>query len=155
LSTGPEDCLVPGTSCTEVVDNIRDAHTYCNEDTAFCDTMVNEDAGWCFGYALGNAWGGVGIGTFVSGPAAPLGPAATIVSTCGCDDPAVVQDNICAGYREACVELGGGGLIVEALCNASCPDSSSLLGGIGLRVCSVVGAIDAGLDTIELIEESL
>jgi hypothetical protein len=149
LSTGPDDCLVPGTTCTEVVDNIRDAHTYCNEDTDFCETMADEDAGWCFGYALGNAWGGVGIGTFAGGPTAPLGPAATIVSTCVCDDSEAVQDNICAGYREACVELGGGGLAVEAICDASCPDSSSILGGIGSSVCDLVDVIDTALDVLE------
>jgi len=121
LST-TDGCLTPGTSCGEVVDNIRDAHSGCNEKANFCSTMEDADTGYCFGFSIGNAWGPVGLGTLPGGPTAPLGVSGTLASICACDDPVKVQRNICAGYRDGCADTYPENGAQYAACMASCPD---------------------------------
>jgi len=121
LST-TDGCLTPGTTCTDVVDNIRDAHSVCNDQTDFCSTMENADAGYCFGYSIGEAWGALGVGTLPGGPTSPLGVMGTLDSICVCDDSLKVQRNICAGYRQGCADANSGNPTAATLCAASCPD---------------------------------
>jgi hypothetical protein len=120
LST-TDGCLTPGTTCTNVVDSIRDAHSGCNDQTDFCGTMEDADAGYCFGYSIGDAWGAVGVGTLPGGPTAPLGVSGTLDSICACDDPVTVQRNICAGYRQGCADRYPLNTSQYLLCMASCP----------------------------------
>jgi hypothetical protein len=121
LST-TDGCLTPGTTCTNVVDNIRDAHSGCNDQTDFCGTMENVHAGYCFGYSIGDAWGALGVGTLPGGPTAPLGVSGTLDSICACADPVTVQRNICAGYRQGCAANYPANTAQYLLCVASCPD---------------------------------
>lgn len=148
-----ENCLDPGTTCSEVVDSIRDAHYQCNNVNDFCGVMSDPDAAYCFGLAIGDAWGAYIVGTLPKGGAAPLGffPTAAAVLSCG-GDWYSVQGNMCQGYRDACMEaVGGKGLITSNLCFWACPPPTYLLVSplIGVPALYLPGLIDEGLRHVE------
>lgn len=118
-------CLDNGAnpSCHEIVQMVSDGHATCNAQTNFCAVMSNPSSAWCFGNALGNAWGAIGVGTRPGGPLAPIGPDGMVVAiaSCGLSAPGV-QDSLCEGFRKSCIEKAGDNLVAVALCNLSCPD---------------------------------
>jgi|GEM_PF-6581116 len=131
-----DGCIKSGLKCSDLVIVLRNAHPTCNADPDatdcstngqnynFCTVMADPDAGYCFGYSLGLAWGAFFSGNTPAGPFQPLGTALTLVSTATCGTNAIlVSNNVCAGYRDGCAARAGAnpGEFDVGLCAISCP----------------------------------
>jgi hypothetical protein len=125
-----DQCLMEGTSCAQAVNVIRWAHDTCNEENDFCQVMQDPSAGYCFGMALGDAWGAYLVGTTSGGPVAPLGLFQTVMSVLICGENwSAVMNNICEGYQDACMQHIGTGAVSAAACKLSCPTQFDLTFG--------------------------
>jgi|GEM_PF-2153466 len=134
--------------CSSLVDNIIHAHTPCNANTGFCNTLGNDpQALKCFGAALGASWQGLGGGHSLSGPARSVGichmleQAMTCASTNGTDFYNW-WNNMCDGYRKGC-EMSGG-----INCSISCPAKEQLPVLLQLPLALLTKAIASGAGEI-------